>query len=49
MSEENRTFTRQSVELGEAHISSRSAGDGEENLQSQLLDRRMTSSEIDRG
>ena len=47
MSGENRTPTRQFIQLGDAHSSVESAGDGEKNLCSQLLDRRMTSSEID--
>ena len=46
MSEENRSPTRQFVELGDAYHSGESARDGEKNMRSELLDRRMTSSEI---
>ena len=49
MSEENRTSTRQFVEIGDVHHSGESASEGEDNLQSQLLDRRLPSSEVDRG
>ena len=45
---ENQAPTRQFIELSVAHISCESASDWEENLPSHLLDRRMTSSEIDR-
>ena len=48
MSEENRTPTRQLVEIGEAHLSVESANDAEDNLQSQLLERKLLSSEFDR-
>ena len=48
MLEENRTPTRQFVEVGDVHPSGQSASEGEDNLQSQLLDRRMSSSEVDR-
>ena len=41
MSEENRTPTRQFVEVGDVHHSSESASEGEENLRSQLLCRRI--------
>ena len=47
MSEENLTPTRLLVELGDVHHSRESGNDGEKNLLSRLLDRRMTSSEID--
>ena len=47
MSEENRTSTRQFVEVGDVHHSDESASEGEENLQSQLLDRRLFSTEVD--
>ena len=48
MSEENRTLTSQFVELGDVHHLGESGSDGEEILRSQLLDRRMASSEIGR-
>ena len=48
MLEENRTLNRQFVERGDVHHSGETAADGEKNLRSQLLDRRMTSSEVDR-
>ena len=48
MSERNRTPTQQFVEVGDAHISAESASDFEDNLQSQLLERRIFSSEVDR-
>ena len=48
MSEENRTPTRQFVEIDDAHASVESAGDGEDNLQSHLLERKFSSSEVDR-
>ena len=50
MSEENRTPTRHFVKLGDAHNlgESATANNGEENLRSLLLERRMTSSETDR-
>ena len=48
MSEENRTPTRLLVEAGDVHKSGESTGEGEDNLQSQLLNRRMSSSEVDR-
>ena len=48
MSEGNRTPTRQFVEIGDAHVSAESASDVEDNLQSQLLERKLSSSEVDR-
>ena len=48
MSEGNRTPTRQFVEIGDAHVSAESASDAEDNLQSQLLERKLSSSEVDR-
>ena len=49
MSEKNRTPTRQFVEIVEAqHDSAESASDLEDNLQSQLLERRISSTELDR-
>ena len=48
MSEEDRTPTRQLVEVGDVHLSGESASGGEDNLQSQLLDRRLSSSEVGR-
>ena len=48
MSEENRTPTRHFVKLGDVYHSGGSGNDGEENLRSNLLDRRLTSSEMDR-
>ena len=48
MSGENKTLTGQFAEVGFVHHSGESASDGEENLRSEPLDRRMTSSEIDR-
>ena len=47
MTEDNRTPSRQFVEVGDAHISGESACEVEDNLQSQLLDRRLSSSEVD--
>ena len=49
MSEENRTPSRQFVEIGDIHHSVDSAGKGEGNLKSQLLDRGMSTSEVDMG
>ena len=46
MSEENRTRTRQFVEVGDAHVSAESASDAEDDLQFQLLDRMLSSSEV---
>ena len=40
--------TRQIVELGDTHNSGEAASESQRNLQSQLLDRRLTSSDIDR-
>ena len=48
MSEVNRTPTKQFVEIGDNHHSGESVSDGEENLRSQLLDRTITSSQVDR-
>ena len=48
MFEENRTPTKQLVEVGDVHYSGKSAIEGEDNLQSQLLDRKMFSNEVDR-
>ena len=49
MSERNKTPTRQFVEIGDAHGPVESASDVEDNLQSQLLKRKLSSSEVDRG
>ena len=46
MSEENRTTTRQFLAVGDAHVSAESTTDAEDNLQSQLLDRMLSSSEV---
>ena len=46
MSEENRTPTRQFVEHGDVHHFGETASEGESNLQFQLLDGRMSSSEV---
>ena len=46
MSVEKKMLPRQFDELGDAHNSGESASDGEENVLAQLLDRRLTSSEI---
>ena len=46
MFEGNRTLARQFVEIGDAHISAESARDIEDNLQSQLLERKLSSSEV---
>ena len=48
MSEGSRTSTRQFVEIGDAHVSAESASDVEDNLQSQKLERKLWSSEVDR-
>ena len=48
MSEGNRKPTRQFVEIGDAHVATESGSDTGDNLQSQLLDRKSSSSEIDR-
>ena len=48
MSEENRTPTSQFVEVGDVDRLGESASEGEDNLRSQLLDRRLSLSEIDR-
>ena len=48
MSEENRIPTRQFVEVGDAHVPVESASDVEDNLQSQLLERKLSSREVDR-
>ena len=48
MSEENRTPTRQFGDVGDSHHWGESASKGKDNLQSQSLDRRMFSSEVDR-
>ena len=48
MSDENRTPTGQFVKIGDAHKSGKSASDVEDNLQSQQLDRILSSSEVDR-
>ena len=47
MSDENRKCPGQFVEFSDAQILGELSSDGEKNLHSQLLDRRMTSSEID--
>ena len=49
MSEENRTPTRQFVENGYTHKSAESAADVADNLQSQALERRLSSIEVDGG
>ena len=46
MSAESRMPT-QLVKRGDAHNSGESAGDGEENMRPRLLDRRLTSTDID--
>ena len=48
MSGENRTPTRQFVEVGVAHVSAESASDVADNLQSQLPERKLSTSEVDR-
>ena len=48
MSEENETPTRQLVEVGYVCYSGETTSEGEDNLQSQLVDHIMTSSEVDR-
>ena len=48
MSEENRTPKKHFVEVIDCHHSSELASERENNLQSQLLDRRISSSEADR-
>ena len=48
MSERNRTPARLFVEVGDAHASAESASDVEDKLQSQLLERKLSSSEVDR-
>ena len=47
MSEGNRTPTRHFVEIGYAHVSAESANDVEDNLQSQILERKLSSNEVD--
>ena len=42
------TPTQQFVEIGELHFSAESCSDAEDNLQPQLLDRKLSSSEVDR-
>ena len=48
MPEENTTPTWQFLEIGDAHISAESESDAEDNLQYQILDRKLSSSEVDR-
>ena len=48
MSEGNRTPTQQFVEVGDAHVSAESTNDVEDNLQSDLLERKLSSSQVDR-
>ena len=48
MSEGNRTPTRQFVEVGDVNASVESLSDGEDNLQSQMLEKNLLSSEFDR-
>ena len=48
MSEENRTSTRQFVQIGDVLNSGESVSEGDDNFRSQLLDRRLSSSEVDR-
>ena len=47
MCEETRIPTRQFVEIGDAYVSAELGSDGQDNLQSQLLDRKLPS-EVDR-
>ena len=47
MSEEYRTPTRQFIEVGDVHHSGDLASEGKEHLRLQLLDRAMTSSQVD--
>ena len=47
MSEENRTLTRQLIVDGDFHHSGGSVCQGEDNLESQFFDRRLSSSELD--
>ena len=48
MSEENRTPSRPFVEISDVYHSGESASEGEDNLHSQLLNRRLSSSGVDR-
>ena len=48
MFEGNRTPTRHFVESGVVHASVEPASDGEDNLQSQLLEKNLSPSEVDR-
>ena len=48
MSEGNRTPTPKFVDIGNVHASVGSTSDGEDNLQSQLLERKLSSSKVDR-
>ena len=48
MTERNRTPTRQFVEVGDAHVSAESASDVGDKLQPQLLERKLSPSEVDR-
>ena len=48
MSEVDKTPTRQFIGVGDVHHSADSSSDGEVNLQSQLLDRRLTLTEVNR-
>ena len=48
MSEENITPTRQFTEIGDVHHSGESAKEREDYLQSQLVDRRLCSNEVNR-
>ena len=48
MSEENKTPTRQLVEVGDVHHLGESSSEVEDNFQSHLLERRMSSIEVDR-
>ena len=48
MSGENKTPTRQFVEIGDIHNWGEWASEGEDHLQSQLFDRIVSSSEVDR-
>ena len=48
MSEENRTPTRPFFDVGDIHLSGGSASEVEDNLQSQLLDRRLSLNKLDR-
>ena len=48
MSEANRLPTRQFVEIGNSHVLAESASDFDDDLQSQLLERKLSSGEVDK-